>query len=183
LNVTKTKLDGVLIIEPKVWGDDRGFFMETWHIDRYEEIGLPRGFSQDNLSKSTGGVLRGLHFQTKNTQGKLVNVLEGEVFDVAVDIRVGSPTFGEWVGVSLSGSNKKQFYIPEGFAHGFCVTTPSALFCYKCTDIYNAKAEVALKWNDPDIGINWPVETPQLSEKDSNGYLLKECPTDLLPKI
>jgi dTDP-4-dehydrorhamnose 3,5-epimerase len=169
VNVIETDLRGVLIIEPKVFGDDRGFFMETWNKERYAEAGIPTEFVQDNLSFSRKGVLRGLHFQDPNPQGKLVSVLQGEVFDVAVDIRRGSPTFGKWVGVNLSFENKRQLYVPEGFAHGFCVVSESALFSYKCTDWYNSDAEQTLIWNDPNIGVKWPFDNPLLSEKDKVG--------------
>ena len=144
--------------------------------------GLPHEFVQDNLSFSQRGVLRGLHFQNPNQQGKLVYVLQGEVFDVAVDIQVGSPHFGEWTGAILSADNKRQFYVPEGFAHGFLVTSDSALFCYKCTDRYNGSAEGSLRWNDPEIGIEWPVEEPTLSDKDRNAPLLRDLSPDTQPR-
>jgi len=182
MNVIKTKLPGVLIIEPGVFSDNRGCFMETWNRDLYAKAGVPTGFVQDNISFSTRGVLRGLHFQNPNAQGKLVFVLQGEVFDIAVDIRVGSPTFGQWVGVTLSSENKRQLYIPEGFAHGFCVTGGNALFAYKCTDFYNPPAEGGILWNDPEIGIQWPVNKPVLSEKDNAYPTLKEIPTERLPR-
>ncbi|MFT6906899.1 MAG: dTDP-4-dehydrorhamnose 3,5-epimerase [Oleiphilaceae bacterium] len=172
MNVIETDLPGVLIIEPKVFGDDRGFFMETWNKERYAEAGIPTEFVQDNISFSKKGVLRGLHFQDPNPQGKLVSVLQGEVYDVAVDIRRGSPAFGKWVGVSLSSDNKRQLYVPEGFAHGFCVRSEFALFSYKCTDSYNSLAEKTLMWNDSNIGIEWPVIDPQISGKDKVGYRL-----------
>ena len=180
MQVTKTPLPGAIIIEPKVFGDARGFFMETWQRDRYAESGLPETWVQDNLSQSRRGVLRGLHLQNPNPQGKLVTVLKGEVFDVAVDIRLGSPTFGQWAGVVLSGENKKQFYIPPGFAHGFVVTSEEALFSYKCTDFYEPKAEISLLWNDPDVGIDWPIKDPALSAKDVQGLRLKDIPKDKL---
>src|SRR5919199_3359398 len=183
LNVTETRLPGVVVVEPRVFGDERGFFMETWNAARYEEAGLPTRFVQDNLSFSTGGVLRGLHFQNPDQQGKLVQVLDGEVFDVAVDIRAGSPTFGEWEGVILSSENKRQFYVPEGFAHGFLVTGAHALFSYKCTARYNPSAEGFVLWSDPEIGIEWPLEgTPTLSEKDRAARPLSEIPTGELPR-
>ncbi len=183
MKVTETKLPGVIVLEPRVFGDERGFFMETWNEARYEEAGLPARFVQDNLSFSARGVLRGLHFQNPDQQGKLVYVLQGEVFDVAVDIRVGSPTFGEWEAAILSSENKHQFYIPEGFAHGFLVMSDSALFAYKCTAKYNAKAEGIVLWNDPEIGIEWPVEAPPtLSEKDRAAPPLAEIPTERLPR-
>lgn len=174
MRVVETKLSGLIIIEPTIFGDNRGFFMETWNQARYAEAGIIDNFVQDNLSYSTKGVLRGLHFQNPNPQGKLVYVLQGEVFDVAVDIRVGSPTFGNWVGVMLSSENKRQFYIPQGFAHGFCVTSETALFAYKCTDVYNKEAEGGILWNDPDIGIEWPVIEPILSAKDNENMRLKD---------
>ena len=176
-----TELPGVMILEPKVFGDARGFFLETWNQERYREAGIPAGFVQDNLSFSGKGTLRGLHFQNPNAQGKLVQVLQGEVYDVAVDIRQGSPTFGKWVGVTLSAENRRQVFIPAGFAHGFCVISDNALFSYKCTDIYNPKAEVTIIWNDPDIGIDWPVTEPELSEKDRLANRLSQLPEGRLP--
>ncbi len=181
MNVVETDLPGVLVVEPSVFGDERGFFMEGYNERRYREAGIPNRFVQDNLSFSGHGVLRGLHFQNPQAQGKLVSVLQGEVFDVAVDIRVGSPTFGEWTGTTLSAENKNQFYIPEGFAHGFVVTSDAALFAYKCTAPYNAQAEGGVLWNDPEIGIRWPVDEPIVSEKDRNAPLLSEIPEGWLP--
>lgn len=181
MNVLETELPEVLLVEPKVFGDDRGFFMETWNAERYREAGLPSGFVQDNLSYSAGGVLRGLHFQNPDQQGKLVYVLQGEVFDVAVDIRVGSPRFGQWTAATLSAQNKRQLYIPEGFAHGFLVTSDAALFAYKCTARYNREAEAGVLWNDPEIGIEWPTEEPTLSEKDRNVPRLSEISRERLP--
>ena len=166
---TETKIKGVYIIEPKVFGDNRGYFMETYNKEHFAEAGLTMNFVQDNESSSSKGVLRGLHFQTKHTQGKLVRVTKGEVFDVAVDLRKGSPTYGQWEGVVLSAENKKQFYIPEGFAHGFLVLSDHAIFNYKCTDFYCPEGEGGVLWNDPDIGIEWPLEGIDniiLSEKD-----------------
>lgn len=183
MKVIETKLPGVLIIEPKVFGDARGFFMESWNKERYQEAGLPARFVQDNLSFSARGVLRGLHFQNPNPQGKLVSVLWGEVFDVAVDIQVGSPTFGQWVGISLSAENKRQFYIPEGFAHGFVVTSDVALFSYKCTAYYSPDTESSLLWNDPEIGINWPIYKPVLSDKDRAAPTLAEIAVRMLPQF
>ena len=165
-----------------MFGDDRGFFMETWNGRRYEEAGLPARFVQDNLSFSARGVLRGLHFQNPNAQGKLVSVLRGEVFDVAVDVRVGSPTYGRWVGAYLSADNKRQLYVPEGFAHGFVVTSEDALFSYKCTDYYDPETERSVLWNDPDIGIEWPLDVPTLSKKDEAALPLREIPEDALPR-
>lgn len=177
-----TNLPGVVIIEPRVFGDERGFFMETWNQARYAEAGLPERFVQDNLSFSRHGVLRGLHFQNPNGQGKLVSVLQGEVFDVAVDIRLGSPTFGQVASVRLSAENKRQFYIPPGFAHGFCVTSETALFAYKCTEFYEPKAEASLRWNDPALAIAWPIEQPELSAKDAAAPTLADFPSERLPR-
>ena len=182
MNVIETRIPGVRILEPKVFGDERGFFMETYNEARYKEAGLPANFVQDNLSLSAKNVLRGLHFQNPDQQGKLVYVLQGEVFDVAVDIREGSPTFGEWEGVTLSAENKRQFWVPEGFAHGFLVTSDTALFAYKCSAPYNAKADAGVRWNDPEIGIEWPVEEPTLSEKDKNAPLLRDLSPEKQPR-
>jgi len=182
VKVLETALPDVLIIEPKVFGDDRGFFMETWNKHNYAEIGISADFVQDNLSFSRRGVLRGLHFQNPNAQGKLVSVLQGEVYDVAVDIRYGSPTFGRWTAIMLSSENKRQFYVPAGFAHGFCVTSKTALFSYKCTDNYNPTAEGSIIWNDPDLAIDWPIDKPELSVKDGEGLQLKDFPIERLPK-
>ncbi len=181
MQIHKTDLPGVLIIEPKVFGDERGYFMETWSLPRYAQGVTPDTFVQDNVSFSRKGVLRGLHFQKVNPQGKLVYVLLGEVFDVAVDIRIGSPTFGKWTGITLSAENKKQFFIPAGFAHGFCVTSDTALFTYKCTDIYNPQAEACVLWNDPDLNIPWPTDAPELSAKDAQGIKLADFVTENLP--
>jgi len=183
MNIVATNLPGVVIIEPQIFGDSRGFFMESWHQDRYEAAGLPGAFCQDNVSLSAKGVLRGLHFQHPQGQGKLVSVLQGEVFDVAVDIRVGSPTFGKWVSARLSSDNKRQLYVPQGFAHGFCVLSEGALFMYKCTDYYNPATETGLLWNDPDIGIAWPVDDPVLSAKDRNNMRLRDIPRAKLPSF
>ncbi len=182
MNIVKTPLPGVIVIEPKVFGDDRGFFVETWQAERYAEAGLPP-FVQDNLSRSAGGVLRGLHFQEPDAQGKLVQVLQGEVFDVAVDIRVGSETFGQWHGVTLSAANKRQFFVPAGFAHGFVVTSDTALFAYKCTVLYRPQHDHSLRWNDERLGIDWPVAAPTLSAKDSNAPGLAEIREGELPTI
>ncbi|AGX45187.1 dTDP-4-dehydrorhamnose 3,5-epimerase [Clostridium saccharobutylicum] len=176
-NFNKTKIDGVYIIEPKVFGDNRGYFMETYNKEHFQEAGLNMTFVQDNESKSSKGVLRGLHFQRKHSQGKLVRVTKGEVFDVAVDLRTGSPTYGEWEGVVLNDENKKQFYIPEGFAHGFLVLSDEAVFNYKCTDLYAPEYDGGVMWNDPDINIKWPVdgiENILLSEKDKVHPSLKQ---------
>ncbi|OEE90360.1 dTDP-4-dehydrorhamnose 3,5-epimerase [Vibrio crassostreae] len=170
MKVIETRIPDVKIIEPSVFGDERGFFMETWNQKQFEELvtGKPTQFVQDNHSKSKKGILRGLHYQTENTQGKLVRVVSGEVFDVAVDIRKGSPTFGQWVGEYLSAENKRQLWVPEGFAHGFYVTSDEAEFVYKCTDYYNPKAEISIRWDEPNLNIKWPIEgVPALSTKDS----------------
>lgn len=179
MKVIETKLPGVLIIEPKVFRDTRGYFQEIWNYERYAELGISLPFVQDNLSFSTKGVLRGLHYQHPNSQGKLVSVIMGEVYDVAVDIRSGSPTFGSWVGVTLSGENHRQLWIPPGFAHGFCVLSDTAYFTYKCTDFYAPHAEGGIAWNDPDIDIDWPII--HLSDKDKKHSKLKDVPIDRLP--
>ena len=154
---TKTGIEGLVVVEPKVFGDNRGYFMETYNYNDFKAAGLDMVFVQDNQSKSKKGVLRGLHFQKKNPQGKLVRVVSGEVYDVAVDLRKGSDTYGKWYGVLLSAENKKQFYVPEGFAHGFVVMSETAEFVYKCTRFYDPSDEGGLMWNDPEIGIDWPV--------------------------
>lgn len=172
MKIIETDIPDVKIIEPAVFGDERGFFMETWNQNTFEELvtGKPTQFVQDNHSKSKKGILRGLHYQTENTQGKLVRVVSGEVFDVAVDIRKESPTFGKWIGVYLSAENKRQLWIPEGFAHGFYVTSDEAEFVYKCTDFYNPQAEKSILWNDPILDIHWPLDNnPILSNKDAVG--------------
>lgn len=172
----KTEIEGVYVIEPKVFGDNRGYFMETYNEQEFKNNGLDYNFVQDNQSKSKKGVLRGLHFQKTHPQAKLVRVLEGEVFDVAVDLRKGSKTYGKWVGVILSEENKKQFMIPRGFAHGFVVLSETAVFAYKCDDFYHPEDEGGIMWNDPDINIEWPYKGELLlSEKDKVHPLLKEC--------
>ena len=176
MKIIPTDLPGVVLFEPRVFDDDRGYFFESWNAARYQEAGLPERFVQDNLSRSKRGVLRGLHFQNPQSQGKLVSVLEGAVFDVAVDVRRGSPNFGSWFGIELSEQNRRQLYIPPGFAHGFCVTSDTALFAYKCTDYYNPATECCLRWDDPEIDIKWPIDNPQVSEKDHQGKLLCEIP-------
>ena len=180
MQIVTCEIPGLLVVEPKAFGDPRGFFMETWNRQRYREAGLNWDFVQDNVSFSRQGTLRGLHFQKPAPQGKLVFVLQGEVFDVAVDIRRGSPTFGRWQGLHLSVENKRQFFIPPGFAHGFAVLSETALFAYKCTEFYNPQHELTLAWDDPDIGIQWPLAQPQLSEKDKRGQRLKDLPKDRL---
>ena len=181
MNVIETKLPGVIILEPDVFKDDRGFFLETWNQSRYEKAGIRETFVQDNAAFSQKGILRGLHFQHPRSQGKLVQVLSGEVLDVAVDIRVGSPAFGQWIGVVLSGENHKQMYIPPGFAHGYCVTSETALFSYKCTDFYSPNTEHGIIWNDPDLNIEWAIENPLISPKDAAYASLKDLPPDTLP--
>lgn len=176
-NFIATKIPDLYIIEPKVFGDDRGYFMESYSQKDFAEAGLTMTFVQDNESKSRKGVLRGLHFQTKHTQGKLVRVTQGEVWDVAVDLRKGSPTYGQWEGVYLSAENKRQFYIPEGFAHGFVVTSEEAVFNYKCTDFYAPEYDSGLLWNDEEVAIQWPLEglgDILLSEKDKKQKSFKE---------
>ncbi len=176
MKISETELPGVLLLEPKRFGDDRGFFMELFHEKRYAEAGIPGPFVQDNFSRSAKGILRGLHFQQPHAQGKLVQVFAGAVYDVAVDIRRGSPTFGRWVGVELSADNRRQLWVPPGFAHGFCVLSESADFHYKCTDFYSPASEHGIAWNDPDLGIPWPVKSPLLSPKDSAAPRLKDAP-------
>ncbi len=180
MKVTRCEIAGLLIIEPKVFGDARGFFMELWNEPRYREAGLARRFVQDNLSSSRRGALRGLHFQNPNSQGKLVWVIEGEVFDVAVDLRRSSPTFGRWHGLNLSAQSRLQLFVPPGFAHGFAVLSETALFAYKCTEFYSPKDELTLLWDDPDLGVRWPVSAPVLSEKDKKGLRLRDLPVDRL---
>jgi dTDP-4-dehydrorhamnose 3,5-epimerase len=170
---TPSKLDGVLLIEPKVIGDQRGFFMESWRLDAYKQIGVSGPFVQDNVSRSARGVLRGLHYQQPHPQGKLVGVLSGEVYDVVVDLRVDSPTFRHWQGYRISADNHKQLWIPAGFAHGYQVLSDDAVFAYKCTDYYRQECEVTLRWDDPVLGIDWPLAEPIVSEKDRAGLPLQ----------
>lgn len=181
MKVTETSLPGVLLIEPRVFGDERGYFLESWNADRYAAAGVPGGFVQDNLSLSRRGVLRGLHLQHPHGQGKLVSVLQGEVFDVAVDVRVGSRSYGRWVGEYLSADNKRQLYIPDGFAHGFLVTSAEALFSYKVTTYYDPAAEQTIAWNDATIGVAWPTSDPMLSPKDAAAAVLADLPVEQLP--
>ena len=176
-----TPLEGVLLIEPDVFRDDRGFFLETYNEEKYTREGLSARFVQDNHSKSKRGTLRGLHAQLRKPQGKLVRAIEGEIFDVAVDVRRGSPTFGKWFGETLSAENFRQLYIPPGFVHGFCVLSDTAQVEYKCTDFYDPGGELSVLWNDPDIGIDWPLEgEPLLSGKDAAGLRLADV--DQLPE-
>lgn len=179
MNYIDTAIADVKIIEPNVYGDERGFFMETFRVDEFNEHCSQRSFVQDNHSKSSHGILRGLHYQLKNTQGKLVRVISGEVYDVVVDMRKSSATFGHHVGVVLSGENKRQLWVPEGFAHGFYVMSESAEFVYKCTDYYAPEHEVSLSWNDPELAIKWPLagnSQPSLSNKDEQGLSFKDAP-------
>ena len=177
----ETGLPGVVVVEPTVHGDDRGYFMEAWHAGRYGEAGLPRRFLQANVSRSAAGVIRGLHYQHPEPQGKLVSVLEGRVFDVAVDIRPDSPAFGQWAGVELSAANHRQLYVPEGFAHGFCVLGDGALLAYLCTTEYRAEFDAVVAWDDPGIGIRWPVQAGTLSPKDAAAPRLADIPRAHLP--
>ena len=176
---TETDLPGVILVEPQVHRDDRGFFLETYHREKYAEGGIDAVFVQDNHSRSQKDILRGLHAQGRRPQGKLVRAVEGAVYDVAVDIRRGSPTYARWIGVELSAENFHQLWIPPGFAHGFCVLTESAQVEYKCTDLYLPEDELAVAWDDPEIGIAWPVDDPLLSRKDAVAPRLEEI--DVLP--
>lgn len=180
MNVLPCKLAGLLEIEPKVFGDPRGFLMELWNQQRYRDAGLSASWVQDNLSLSRRHTLRGLHFQNPHAQGKLVSVLQGEVFDVAVDIRRSSPTFGQWHGLLLTGDNRRQLFTPPGFAHGFVVLSDAALVHYKCTAFYSPGDELSMLWNDPALAIQWPVENPVLSAKDARGRLLADIPAERL---
>jgi len=181
LKVLPTKLDGVYIIEPQVFSDARGFFMETYHQRRYAESGINRTFLQENLSRSVRGTLRGLHYQLKYGQAKLIQAIRGEVFDVVVDIRRGSPHFGQWIGVILSEENKRQLFVPDGFAHGFCVLSDSADIVYKCSDFYAPEDEGGILWSDPNLAIDWPIANPLLSEKDSRLPHLADVLPERLP--
>ncbi len=180
MKITQTQIDGLLIIEPPVFGDPRGYFMETYQQTRYADCGVPGPFVQDNLAFSTRGILRGLHFQIKHPQSKLVQVIKGEVFDVAVDIRPDSPTFGRWDGALLSEKNKRQLFVPPGCAHGYCVVSDEAYLTYKCGAYYHPEDEGGILWNDPDLGIDWPVTEPALSDKDRNHPQLKDLPPNKL---
>lgn len=180
MRVLQTGLEGVVIIEPRVHGDERGFFQESWKASSYSQHGLPAAFSQANISRSEKGVLRGLHYQYRHPQGKLVSVLEGRIFDVAVDIRPGSVSFGQWAGVELSAQSHRQLYVPEGFAHGFIVLSDSALFHYYCTTEYAPQFEVAIAWNDPDIGVKWPCVPQSVSARDREAPCLRDIPAERL---
>lgn len=183
MKVTELALPGVLLIEPRVFADERGYFKEAWNERRYAEAGVPTGFVQDNVSRSTRGTLRGLHFQQPNAQGKLVSVPFGAVYDVVVDVRSDSPHFGRWLGVVLSGDDHRQLWVPPGFAHGFLVTSDEALFAYKVTAYHHAESERTIAWDDPELGIEWPIRSPLLSFKDANAGRLRELPADALPSI
>lgn len=177
--IERTRLSGVVLIKPRVFGDERGFFLESWNRQAFSEAGIPSDFVQDNHSRSRQGTLRGLHYQTEHTQGKLVRVVDGEVFDVAVDLRSDSPTCGQWFGCILSAENKTQLWVPPGFAHGFYVLSQSADFIYKCTDYYHPDSEVSLAWNDPTVGIDWPLldgQSPELSAKDADALCWADTP-------
>jgi dTDP-4-dehydrorhamnose 3,5-epimerase len=182
MRVTETELPGVLLIEPVVHRDGRGFFVETYHADRYRQHGIAAPFVQDNHSRSTQGTLRGLHLQLQRPQGKLIRVIEGEILDVAVDVRRGSPSFARWVSVRLSAENFLQVYVPPGFAHGFCVVSAIAQVEYKCTDLYDPASEIGVAWNDPAIGIAWPTRSPLLSDRDSRHPTLAAI-ADRLPVL
>jgi len=181
IKCTETDLPGVLLIDPRVFDDSRGFFMETFHQKKYAEVGIDHSFIQDNYSHSTRGTLRGLHYQLNHPQGKLVYVITGEIYDVAVDIRRDSPGFGKWTGQYLSDKNRRQIFVPEGFAHGFCVLSETADVLYKTTDLYNPEDERGVLWSDPAIGIDWPVKVPVVSDKDKLFPKLKEAPEKDLP--
>lgn len=181
MRAIETVLPGVRVLEPKVFGDARGYLFESFNEKTFRDLGIDARFVQTNVSRSTRGVVRGLHYQWPAPQGKLVSVLEGEVYDVAVDIRHGSPNFGRWAAVMLSAENKRQLWIPEGFAHGFCVVSEVALFTYQCTTLYDAQADAAVRWNDASIGIDWPVSNALLSEKDAVAPLLADLAPDRLP--
>lgn len=181
MKITHTRLPGVILLQPNRHTDPRGFFVESFHVDRYADAGIPTSFVQDNHSHSSRGVLRGLHFQRQRPQGKLLWVLSGEVYDAVVDVRRGSPTFGRWEGVTLDSKHYQQLYVPPGFAHGFCVLSESVDFVYKCTQYYDAHDEAGIAWNDPDIGIEWPISTPSLSDKDRRHPCLHEIEPAQLP--
>ena len=181
MKIIETNLPGCVVIEPTVHGDARGYFYESFHAQKYKNAGFDLRFVQSNVSRSAQGVLRGLHYQFPNPQGKLVNVLDGEVYDVAVDIRVGSPTFGRWAAAVLSADNKRHFWIPEGFAHGFAVLSENATFCYQCTALYDHAADAGIRWNDGEIAVDWPLGAPQLSEKDQRAPFLRDIPPGILP--
>ena len=181
MKLIRTELPECVVVEPAVHGDARGFFYESFHAQKFAEAGLDLRFVQTNVSSSARGVLRGLHYQWPNPQGKFVSVLEGEVYDVAVDIRTGSPRFGQWAAVILSAGNKRHFWIPEGFAHGFAVLSEHATFIYQCTALYDREADASVRWNDADVAVDWPVGNPLLSEKDMKAPFLADVPRERLP--
>jgi dTDP-4-dehydrorhamnose 3,5-epimerase len=183
MNILQTDLDGVLVIIPEAYKDQRGYFMETYQKERYNKIGVQMDFVQDNLSFSKRGTLRGLHYQYPKSQAKLIQVLQGEIFDVVTDIRPLSSTFGQWIGEHLSDKNKKQLFIPEGFAHGFCVLSETAMLYYKCSDFYAPEFEGGILWSDPDLSIEWPVDSPIVSNKDSKLPYLNNISHDRLPTL
>jgi dTDP-4-dehydrorhamnose 3,5-epimerase len=181
MKVQTYDIPGLLLIEPRRFGDARGWFAETWQAERYRDAGIAEAFVQDNMSRSAKGALRGLHAQQPHAQGKLVQVFDGAVFDVAIDLRRGSPTFGQWEGVTLDADSGTQFYVPPGFFHGYYVLSETALFAYKTTDIYSPQDELMLRWDDPDLAIDWPLDgPPTLSDKDRNAPLLRDIPEDRL---
>lgn len=183
MKVIGSSLPGPLIIDPRVFGDARGYFYESYHQAKFEALGINTRFVQSNVSRSARSVLRGLHYQWPNPQGKLVSVLHGEVYDVAVDIRRGSPTFGQWTAVILTSDNHRHFWIPEGYAHGFCVLSEAAIFTYQCTALYEPSADRAVRWNDETISVDWPISMPLLSDKDAHAPLLADIPATLLPEF
>ncbi len=183
MKVRQSSLQGVLIIEPDVFGDERGFFMESWKYGSYARAGLPAKMLQSNFSRSSNGVIRGLHYQHPQAQGKLVSVLEGRIFDVAVDIRSGSPNFGKWTALELTAANRLQFYVPEGFAHGFCALSDSALVHYMCTTEFAPEFDAAIAWDDPAIGVDWPIKPRSLSSKDAAAPRLRSIPENRLPQF
>jgi dTDP-4-dehydrorhamnose 3,5-epimerase len=182
MNVRTTPIEGVLVLEPRIFKDARGYFLETFHANRYLESGVTAHFVQDNLSFSAKGVLRGMHFQHPRAQAKLISVAQGAIFDAVVDVRLGSPTYAQWFGETLTSDNGWQLYVPEGFAHGFAVLSDTAVVTYKCSDYYAPDDEVSLSWNDPDVGIVWPGGDLTVSERDAAGLRLSQVPTNKLPR-
>lgn len=183
MKIIETGLPGLVVIEPVVHGDERGYFVELWQASRYESMGLPVQFVQSNISRSAAGVVRGLHYQHPQPQGKLVSVLEGSIFDVAVDIRSDSPTFRQWAGVELSAQNHRQLYVPEGFAHGFCVLGETAMMSYLCTSAFVAEFDAVVAWDDPDIAVQWPIEAVVLSARDRSAPRLRDVAAEDLPRM
>lgn len=180
MNIKKTDFPGLIYIEPRIFGDSRGWFLETWNEEQYKQIGITGPFVQDNISYSSRGVVRGLHYQKPYSQGKLIFVIQGSVWDVVVDLRKSSPKFGKWIAFNLTEEKKEQLYVPAGFAHGFCVLSDSALFQYKCTDKYSLQSEQGIMWNDPHLNIPWPVDNPLISNKDQKHPCFKDLRDDLL---